>query len=62
MNNNPPYQTKRKRAILHFLDLLKQDSESDMNIDDTQDEPNSHTQKHCKFIIYTTQQYMIKMI
>ena len=41
MNKNPPYQTKRKRNILYFHS--KQDSESDINIDDTQDEQNSHT-------------------
>ena len=44
-----------------FSDMSKQDSESDINIDDTQDEQNKHL-KHCKFIIYTTQQCMIKMI
>ena len=43
MNKNPPYQTRRKRTILHFQTCQKQDFESDINIDDTQDEQNSHT-------------------
>ena len=33
MNKNPPYQTKRKRNILHFH----------INVDDTQHQKNSHT-------------------
>ena len=45
MSKNPPYQyqTKRKRNILHFWTCQKQDSESDINIDDTQDDLNPQT-------------------
>ena len=43
MTKNPPYQTKRKRNILHFQTCQKQDSESDINVDDTQDQENSQT-------------------
>ena len=45
-----------------FLDKSKQESESDINIDDTQDEQNPHTLEHCIFIMCRTQQCMIKMI
>ena len=45
-----------------FSVMSKQDSESDINVDDTQDEKTHIHLKHCKFIIHTTQQCMIKMI
>ena len=49
---------KEEQEYSTFSDMSKQDSESDINVDDTQDEQNSHS----KFIICTTQQWMIKMI
>ena len=45
-----------------FSDMSKEDSESDINVDDTQDQQNPHTSETLKFIIHTTQQYIIKMI
>ena len=45
-----------------FSEKSKQDSESDINVDDTQDEQNHIHLKNCKFIIHTTQQSMIKII
>ena len=50
---------KEEEEYSTFSDMSKQDSESDINIDDTQDDIYL---KHCKFIIYTTQQCMIKII
>ena len=43
-------------------DISKQDSEPDIDMDDTQDEKIHKHLKHCKFIICTTQQFMIKMM
>ena len=46
-----------------YSDMSKQDSESDINVDETQNEKNPHTLlKHSKFIIHITQQCMIEMI
>ena len=45
-----------------FSDMSKQDSESDINVDDTQDQENSHTLETLQFVECTTQQCMIKMI
>ena len=42
--------------------MSKQDSESDINADDTQDQEIHKHQKHCKLMMCTTQQCMIKMI
>ena len=42
INKNPPYQ-KEEEEYSTFSHMSKQDSESDVNIDDTQDEQNSHT-------------------
>ena len=53
---------KEEEEYSTFSDMPKQDSESDINIDDTQDEQNSHTPETLQFIIYTTQQCMIKRI
>ena len=53
---------KEEEEYSTFSDMSKQDSESDINIDDTQDEQIHIHQKHCKIIIYITQQCMIKMI
>ena len=55
---------KEEEEYSTFSDMSKQDSESDINIDDTQDEKIHVHQKHCKFIMYTptTQQCKIKMI
>ena len=45
-----------------FSDMSKQDSDSDINVDDTKiDKIHIHL-KHCEFIIYTTPQCMIKII
>ena len=43
MNKNPPYQTKKEEESSTFSDMSKQDSESDINVDDTQDQENSQT-------------------
>ena len=53
---------KEEEEYSTFSDLSKQDSESDINVDDTQDQENSHTPETLQFIMYTTQQCMIKMI
>ena len=45
---------KEEEEYSTFSDMSKQDSESDINIDDIQDEQNFKHQKHCKFIICTT--------
>ena len=58
----PTISNKEEEEYSTFSDMSKQDSESDINIDDTQDEQNSLHLKHCKFIICTTQQCMIKII
>ena len=43
-----------------FLDMSKQDSESDINVDETQHQENSYTPETLQN--NTTQQYMIMMI
>ena len=53
---------KEEQEYSTSSDMSKQDSESDINVDDTQDEKIHIHLKHCKFIIHTTQQCMIKMI
>ena len=58
MNKNPPYQTKRKRNLLHFQTCQKQDSESDINVDDTQDQENSQTPETLQIHnVYNTTMY-----
>ena len=42
--------------------MSKQDSESDINVDDTQDQENSQAPETLQIHIVTTQQCMIKMI
>ena len=54
---------KEEEEYSTFSDMSKQNSESDINIDDTQDEQNPHTPKTLQIHnIYKTQQCMIKMI
>ena len=43
MNKIPPYQSKRKMNILHIRHVKTKNSESDINIDDTQHQENPHT-------------------
>ena len=45
-----------------FLDMSKQNSESDINIDDAQDQQNPLTPETLQIHKHTTQQYMIEMI
>ena len=52
---------KEEEEYSTFSHMSKENSESDINVHDNQDEQNSH-QKHCKFIIHTTQQCMINII
>ena len=53
---------KEKEEYSTFSNMSKQNSESDINVDETQDQENPQNQKHCKFIICTAQQCMIKII
>ena len=46
---------KEEEESSTFSDMSKQDSESDINVDDTQDQKILKHQKHCKFIICRTQ-------
>ena len=58
----PTISNKEEEEYSMFSDMSNQDYESDINVDDTQDKKIHIHQKHCKFIMCTTQQYMIKMI
>ena len=53
---------KEEEEYSAFSDMSKQDSEFDINVHDTQEEKIHIHLKHCKFIIPTIQQCMIKMI
>ena len=62
INKNPPYQTKRKRNILHFhLFQNKILNQTLMLMILNIQKIHIHL-KQCKFIIHITQQCMIKMI
>ena len=53
---------KEEEEYSTFSDMSKQDPESDINVDDTQDQENSKTIETLQFIMCTMQQCMIKMI
>ena len=53
---------KEEEEYSTFSDMSKQDPESDINVDDTQDQENSKTPETLQFIMCTMQQCMIKMI
>ena len=62
MKQESTISNKEEEESSTFSDMSKQDSESDINVDDTQDQEIHKHQKHCKFILCTTQQCMIQMI
>ena len=62
VNKNPPYQTKRKRNILHFQTCQNKILNQTLMLMRLNIKRIHIHLKHCKFIIYTTQQCMIKMI